>query len=236
MSRSAPTMTLVNPAVKYLEWDSENGNFKHWDKEAKKSVTVELPLEFYVLDELTTIKGFSDKNQGGIWSNEVKNITNQKLKVVGKGKDGKSFQVAEGLYADIKDKLVAEGGKYTRSLYVAMLNDKEEYEIVNFQLKGAAFSGWLDFVNENRNSVMSALIVCKDFKREKKGATKYTIPIFSVEKASEEGNEAAIKLDIELQEYLTPYFEKTQSTAEYVSDVSAERAKDQVEAEDTLPF
>ena len=236
MSRSAPTNTLVNPAKKFLNWNSENGNFEYWDKTAKVNVTVELPVKFYVLDELATIKGFSDKYQGGMWSNEVKNITTQKLKVQGKAKDGKMFNVAEGLYSGIKEAVIAAGGKYTRSLYVAMLNDNDEYEIDNFQLKGAAFSGWLDFCNEVHNNRMVEEIVCKDFKREKKGTTKYTVPIFSLEKASEEGNDAAITLDIELQEYLTKYFEKTQATVEYVNDAGVGHVDDGGETSDGLPF
>src|SRR5690606_16396857 len=108
-------------------------------------------------------------------------------------------------------------------LYAAMLNDNDEYEIVNFQLKGAAFSGWLDFVNENRHAVLHKMIVCDDFKKEKKGNTKYTIPIFKAEEASEEGNQAAIELDIELQEYLKKYFDRTQNKSEeYVEDTSTD--------------
>lgn len=235
MSRSAPTNTLVNPAVKYIDWDSEKGQFKYWNKETKENVEIKLPVKFYVLDELTTVKGYSDKHQGGMWSNEVKNITTQRLKVVGKDKAGKSFQVAEGFYQKIKDSLVAAGAKYTRSLYAAMLNENDEYEIVNFQLKGAAFSGWLDFCNAKRNLIMTDEIVCADFKREKKGATKYTIPVFTSEPASEEGNEAAISLDVELQEYLKAYFEKTQGEAEYVND-SVGDTDDGGEAHDDLPF
>ncbi len=236
MSRSQPTNTLVNPAKRFYDWDSEKGQFKYWDKEAKENVPVKLPVKFYVLDELATVKGFSDKHQGGMWSNEVKNITNQKLKVQGKGKDGKLFQVGEGLYSDIKDNLVAAGGKYTRSLYAAMLNDKDEYEIVNFQLKGAAFSGWLDFCKEQRGDIMTNEVVCEDFKNEKKGATKYTIPLFKTEKASEEGNEAAMNLDIQLQEYLKSYFDKTQAEVEYVSDESKAKAEGLEEPSETLPF
>jgi hypothetical protein len=111
-----------------------------------------------------------------------------------------------------------------------MLNDKEEYEIVNLQLKGAAFSGWLNFVNENKNAVLTAEIVCADFTKEKNGATKYTIPVFTAEEASEEGNKAAIELDIELQVYLREYFDKTQNATEYVEDTVTSSAIDE------LPF
>lgn len=230
MSRSN-NVTLVNPAIRFIDWDSEKGQFKTYDKDKKANVDIELPVEFYVLDELTTIKGFNDKSQGGIWSNEIKDITKQALKVVTKGKDGKITVIAEGLYNDIKAEVAAAGGKYTRSLYVAMLNDNEDYEITNFQLKGAAFSGWLEFVNANRNAVMADKIVCNDFKREKKGATKYTIPVFSSEKASEQGNEAAVNLDVELQEFLKLYFDKSQKAVEYVEDTKA--AQDAV---NDLPF
>lgn len=234
MSRSIPTNTLVSPAVRYIDWDSENGQFKYYNKATKENVAIKLPVKFYVLDELTTIKGYSDKHQGGMWSNEVKNITNQKLKVVGKGKDGKSFKIAEGFYQNIKDAVTAAGGKYTRSLYAAMLNENDEYEIVNFQLKGAAFSGWLEFCNEKKGSIMTDLIVCDDFKREKKGATKYTIPVFSSEIASEEGNDAAITLDVKLQEYLKTYFDKTQEEVEYVNDTTDSESIDN--SDNDLPF
>ena len=219
MSRSSNNNSFPsNPSTMFIDWDSEKGCFKRYDKDKKQNITIPLPVKFYVLDELTTIKGFSDKTQGGIWSNEVKDINKQPLKAVSKSKDGKMSLIGEGLYGDIKDQLVANGGKYTRSLYAAMLDENDEYQIVNFQLKGAAFSGWLDFVTENRFAVMSDEIVCGDFKKEKKGATKYTIPIFSSEKASEEGNEAAIKLDIQLQEYLKEYFDRSQNTTNESTD------------------
>lgn len=236
MSRSTPVNTLVNPAKMFLDWDSEKGQFKYWDKTKKENKALKLPVKFYILDELTTVKGFSDKHQGGIWSNEVKNTVGQKLKVVGKGKDGKLFKVAHGIYQDIKDAITAAGGKYTRSLYVAMLNDNDEYEIVNFQLRGAAFSGWIAFCDEVHNQRMVDEVVCADFKKEKKGATKYTIPIFSLEKASEEGNEAAIALDVELQQYLREYFEKTQAEVEYVNDTGVGHADDGGETDQNLPF
>jgi len=229
MSRSNNTV-LINPATKFLEWDSEKACFEYWDKEKKANVTVKLPIRGYVLDELATVKGYSNKTQNGIWSNEVKDITKQSLSVKSKDKSGKLTVIAEGKWSDIKEIVKAGGGKYTRSLYFAMLNDKEEYEIVNLQLKGAAFSGWLNFVNENKNAVLTAEIVCADFTKEKNGATKYTIPVFTAEEASEEGNKAAIELDIELQVYLREYFDKTQNATEYVEDTVTSSAIDE------LPF
>lgn len=205
MSRSNSEVRLTSPATKFIEWNSEKGQFKYWDKVNKVNVDLPLPVRFYVLDELATIKGFNDKSQSGIFSNEIKSTTKQTLKVMTKGKDNKVTTIAEGLYADIKDLITAAGGKYTRSLYVAMLNDEDEYEIVNFQLKGAAFSGWMDFV-QNTKTFMSDEVYCDDFKKEKKGATKYTVPVFGSETASEEGNAAAMDLDVQLQDYLREYF------------------------------
>lgn len=235
MSRSNNNAPLNNPATMFIDWDSEKGCFKTYDKVAKVNKEIKLPVRFYVLDELTTVKGFSDKTQGGIWSNEVKDITKQPLKVMSKGKDQKLVTLSEGLYTNIKNDLVANGGKYTRSLYAAMLDENDDYQIVNFQLKGAAFSGWLDFVNEHRNSILADEIICNDFKKEKKGATKYTIPVFSSEPASEEGNEAAIKLDVELQEYMKEYFNRSQAS-EYVTDTEGTVQTDGYTQADKLPF
>ena len=214
MSRSNKSETAVNPAVKFIEWNSEKGCFKYYDKATKKNIDIPLPTKFYVLDILKTIKGFSDSTQNGIWSNEVKNLSKQAFKVVTKSKDGKFKTLSEGIYSATKDKIKSEGGKFTMSVYAAMVNDQDEYEIVNFQLKGAALSGWVTFENENRNSVLTDEVICDDFSKEKKGATKYTVPVFRTEKATEEGNDAAIELDIQLQEYLTSYFANTKSDVE----------------------
>ena len=75
MSRSNKSETAVNPAVKFIEWNSEKGCFKYYDKATKKNIDIPLPTKFYVLDILKTIKGFSDSTQNGIWSNEVKNLS-----------------------------------------------------------------------------------------------------------------------------------------------------------------
>lgn len=200
MSRSVDIKE--NPCKKYLEWNSDNGEFTWYDKEAKTKVAVALPIEFLVLDELTTIKGFYEKENAGVWSNEVKNIKEQILNV-----RTKSGKILSGLYEEIKPSLEGFGANYTRSLYVAV-NTDEGFEIWNFQLKGAAFSGWLDFVKEAKKKIYSEKTVCHSFRNEKKGKVTFTIPEFKSVSCTEEENEAAKSLDRELQEYLTYYFNR----------------------------
>lgn len=57
--------------------------------------------------------------------------------------------------------------------------------------------------------------------KRKKGATKYTIPTFTSNPASEE-MKRLLKLDVELQEYLKEYLDRTQNAAEYVNDEGAQ--------------
>jgi hypothetical protein len=242
MSRSQPTQSLVNPAVKYIEWDGENTQFKYWDKDKKENKYLKLPISFYVLDELTTIKKDFNSKYSFLWSNEVKYLSKQPLKVQAKDKNGKIFVLAEGLYGNkdnpgISEAIEAAGGKYTRSLYAAMLNDKDEYELVNFQLKGGSLGGWINFRDNLKlkyDEIPEGHIIVNTFEKEKQGKVTYNVPTFEMETASEEGNEAAIKLDIELQAFLVKYFEKTQNTqeVEYVEDkVATEKDED-----NDLPF
>lgn len=246
MSRSNPVVSIVNPATKFLEWDSETSQFKYWDKQNKKNIFVSLPAEFYVLDILFTVKGFSKKHQQKFWSNEVKNRYEETVKVCTKDKAGKIIEIAEGIFGNdtepgIRDIVDAAGGKVATSVYAIMLNKEEEYEIVNFQFKGGALGGWINFIKDLKlpfGAIPEGLVICNDFTKEKNGATKYTVPIFTMKKASEEGNEAAITADIELQEYLQKYFSKTSKTKELVEiDDSEKEDEDEDEDEKSdLPF
>ena len=64
----------TNPTSKFMEWKSNNKSFSYYDKENKQNVEVKLPLTFLVLEEFHTIKGFSDADQTGIYSNEILQI------------------------------------------------------------------------------------------------------------------------------------------------------------------
>lgn len=204
MSRSSDY--VESPCTKFLQWDSEKSEFNFWDKEAKEKVSVELPLRFIVLDELATIKGYSESQKSGIWSNEVKNTSKEPLIVrTSKG------VIAEGLYKEITGDIAKEGGKYTKSIYVAIENEDKELEIQNFQFKGAAFSGWLDFVKDNKRAIYAKAVVCHSFKSEKKGKVTYTVPEFKIDDTTSEENAQAKALDRTLQKYLVSYFSKSKA-------------------------
>jgi hypothetical protein len=188
-------------AHRYFTWSSEHGCFEYYDHDKKEKVLEPLPFRFVPLDVLGTIKGFSDRLQCGIVSNEVRKVGEQPFTV----KTFKNGEFAKGLYKDIKGKINSEGGKYANSVYIAYeINDK--LCICNIQLTGASMNAFIDYTKDHKNFLNDGSIIVKSFTNEKKGATKYTKPVFEYAPLSAESNALAVKLDEQLQEYLTGYF------------------------------
>lgn len=172
-----------NPASKFLEWKSTKKCFSYYDKDKKINVDVQLPIKFQFLEDFHTVKGFSDSEQTGIYSNEVKFTSTEELHV----KTFSGIDIASGLYNDIKLKILQAGGKYHKSIY-AILNG----EIVNIQVKGSVVSAWSLFANGQKKTAKQPLIKGHSNKFEgnwievnkfedlKKGATEYTVPVFEI--------------------------------------------------------
>jgi hypothetical protein len=202
MSRSNPTELAPNPATKFFDWNGAEGFFYYFDKnkgDKGEKVKVDLPFRFLVLDVLSTIKGFSDADQKGFYSNEVRSTKDEVLNV----RMGKTT-VELGLYADIKDRLAKLGADYTQSVY-ACIKDGNEFVIVNINMKGAALSAWIEFRNKAKGAINEKAIIVKSTLEGKKGAVKYQMPVFELIDVSPETNNIAIELDKELQEYLKQY-------------------------------
>lgn len=211
------TNETTRPTSKYIEWSSSKKCFSYWDKANSKEVLIELPVKFQFLEEFHTIKGFHEQTDAGIYSNEVKFISTEELTV-------KSFKskepLAEGLYKDIKDKVKSIGGKYGKSVYALI-----DGEIVNFQLYGASIAPFMFFLNGDKSKGIKGhshlletnFIEVKDFTNEKKGANKYTAPIFSIGDTynTDEAEQAANKY-----KDIVNYFDK------YSKDVEVEDALD----------
>jgi hypothetical protein len=209
-------MDLVNPAVHFIEWKGEKGVLRYWDKlkgEKGENVFVPIPFKFLVLDCLSTIKGYSDADQSGYWSNEIRNIKEDKLIV--RSKKGKC---SEGCY----DKVMMEckGAKYTQSVYIAM-RENGKLILANLQLFGCAVSAWIEFRKKNKNIYKGAIEIAGTVEG-KKGNTVFFSPEFKVIETLPETDTQAKELDKELQTYLTVYFGKAKEHSDIPDEFPAD--------------
>ena len=196
MSRSNKT-DITTPSKRFFQWSGSEGKIKYYDRETKENVFVELPFTFLVLDRLVTITGYSDEDQSGFWSNEIRSIQNETLTI----RTSKGIRQT-GLYSEVKSIV---GAKFAQSVYIGFYDENKVLQIGNFKFAGSAVSSWIEF-SEGRD-VESGAIRIAGANAEKKGATKYFSPVFEpVTNISEATEESAKELDRELQAYLTAYF------------------------------
>lgn len=198
MSRSNPTGEKPQtPCTRFFEWNGEEGYFYFYNAETKQKEIVSLPFAFLVLDQLSTIKGWSDADQSGIWANEVRYLDKQKLTVF--TKKGKQ---AEGIYENVKGKVA--GSKYTKSVYVAYYNTQKQLEIGCILMSGASLNAWIEFTKDH--NVNKGAIRVETFTTGKKGKVEYRMPSFIGFDCKPETDAKATELDKVLQAYLTEYF------------------------------
>jgi hypothetical protein len=208
MSRSNPTDNAVNPAVRYFEWNSEHGAVRYYDKIANTNVDVGDTFTFILLDQLSTVRGWSDEMGSGIYANEVRDTTQEAMVV----KAFKSGTLVEGIYRDIKDRVKSLGGRFVASLYIAF-KDGNDLKIAALQFKGAALGAWMTFAKDRRAVLYTKAIQIKGSQEEKKGRITFHTPIFSVTDVAAETDRAAVALDKELQAYFKSYFARTKRDA-----------------------
>jgi hypothetical protein len=202
-----------------------------------------MPFTFILLDELHTIKGFNEASEKSIYSNEVKDLKNQKLNV----RMGKET-IELGLYDEIKDAVKVKGGKYSKSCYIAYFDENRLLRIGNIMMTGSSLAGgkykdenkneieiggWMDFVSKNKNEVYKkAIVVTLEERVCVKGANKYRVPKFTLKEISEETNKKANLLDIELQDYLKAYFHKQSTNTEVVEDLITQETEREIKSSD----
>lgn len=243
MSRSNPNAHLTNPSMRWIEWSGERGELSYWDKEANdgKGERVIVPdgFTFILLDQLATIKGFHEASQTGIYSNEVRD-TKQEVMLV---KTHKGKPIAEGLYAAIKESIVAAGGKFTANCYIAFKNEASELVLGSIQFKGASLSPWIEFCKAKRHDIFKKGIRIKGLTEGKKRSVTFKMPKFEIIEISDSTNNIAKALDMELQSYLTAYLgrpktEQVEELPEEESEVPKQQSEpDLVEVEeDNIPF
>ena len=226
MSLSNPRQ--VNPAQKFIEWSGSKGKFYYYDKTSGENVYFEKTIYMVPLDELSTIKGYHDASESGIYSNEVKNITKEKLIV----KSFKGGLITSGLYAEIKGNL--EGGKFGKSVYCALIsNDGKELELANFQFAGSSLGSFIDAkINVDNGNVVSLSPSTEELK---KGTTIYFAPKIKKHETRKDILDRCVDMDRELQAYLTAYFEKPVEEKELITEAQTEN-KPVIEEDNDLPF
>lgn len=212
MSRTSQNERPVSPCERYFEWNGEKGIFKYYDKESKKNVEVSLPFSFLVLDDkMSTIKGWSDEDQSGIWSNEIKDLKNGIITV--RTKKGVR---ATGTYADIKGKV--NGADYVKSLYIAFINSEKKMTIGNLALKGASLNAWIEFASATKD-LYNGIVKVDSSIEGKKGKVIYQMPDFKMSPITEKAEALANELDRTLQDYFKVYFTSTQSTEDLTEEM-----------------
>lgn len=230
LSQDRPT----NPAKHFLKIKS--GAVSYWDSESQDNIKVETPVEFIVLDQLATIKGWSDQDKNGYWSNEVRSVGKDVLSV--RTKKGLKEQ---GIWKAIKGSVGIAGSKYHSSIYIAT-KGRDCLEIQNLSLTGAGLNAWIEFTRKNKiNRVKVILIGWSD---AKKGSVSYKVPVFEAVPMTDSEREEAVELDKQLQAYLNEYFnytpeeEHTETVAQVVDedDVIVEDVDDEPINLDDIPF
>lgn len=196
--------TVVNPAKHYLRVKS--GSVNYYDKEEGQNVDVPTPLSFVVLDQLATVKGWSDADESGYWSNEVRSAGQDAITVrTSKG------EKASGIWKEIKGNSAVAGAKFNASVYIAT-KGRNGLEIQNIAFSGASLNAWIEFVKSNKEVTRGkAKVVISGFADAKKGAVKYQVPIFEAQELSDSELAEAVELDKSLQSYLDGYFANQRS-------------------------
>lgn len=224
MSRSNNT-ELVNPSKRFYEWVGSKGCLKFFDKtkgEKGENVEVALPFTFLVLDRLSTIKGFSDADKSGFWSNEVRDLKTEQLTV-----RTKKGVAAVGLYSTLAP-VLNKGAQYCQSVYIAVKGADGKLELANIQFTGSSIGPWID-ITKGKDIYKYAVTINAKIPA-KKGTNDYFIPgIVLNPNVTEATNKEAIELDKMLQEYLSAYFQRNNSMQKEnvaVSDIIAPGVED----------
>ena len=232
MSRSNPNEQLINPAKRWLRWDSDNKCFKYFDKEAphptdptKKgnNIMVQLPLQFLVLDTLHKISGFSDADSAGIYSNEVRDLKKQQISA-----KIKKVEQIKGLYEDIKGKVT--GARYAQSVYIGYFDENKELQVGNIELTGSSLGPWIEFCKKHKPTEGAIKVVTTNYV-EKNKKVNWNEPVFEAIVVKPETDAKAVAADKILQEYLTAYFDNAKVETTPVTEVAVEHAPEMTNTE-----
>ena len=159
------------------------------------NVMLEMPITFMWILSATSFTGFNEGEGQSIYSNEV--LNQQDLKDFFPKKEGESVEdyyarlksymtltakmgketIATGFYKDIKDSVVAKGGKYCQPNYAMLINGDGTTEIVRFLFSGSSIETWIPF-SGNKTFLSKKAVKLNGSIEKSKGSNDYEAPIF----------------------------------------------------------
>lgn len=226
MSRSNPIENIPNPATRWFQWDGAKGLVRYYDKEASnpaaktgqgRNVELALPFHFVLLDELSSVRGWSESLGSGIYANEIRDVKSDVLIV--KAFKGAPRPIAEGVYSAIRDRVKAAGAHFVTNCYIGYKLG-ERLILASLQFKGAALSAWMEFKRSCPTSLINGRSIPDYYSKAititgsgsgRKGAIVYKFPTFTLKELSAETNAEAMRLDEILQGYLKCYLARTKT-------------------------
>jgi hypothetical protein len=213
----------TNPAKKFYKWESDNKTFSWYNKETKENVLTKLPFEFVTLGKpLITVKGFNEKLNKGIFSNEVQTV-NDELTV--RYFDKNIDPIAIGKWNDIKDTVDAKGAKFHLSIYGYDLKTKE---IINISIKGMGVGEWYELQKSWSHRLADEIVQVKSYKEGKTGKNEYTYPAFNLLRSiTDEELDVVFDALANLKTFLKEYLSKSgNELKEDINDVEEEPEDD----------
>jgi len=213
MSRSNPVEKNSHPCHLWLEWKGGPGVLSYWDKnrgdngERVEIDVTKKPFRFIYLDQTSTVRGYSKVRKCGVFSNEIRDTRIEPFVV--KFFDGKEV-IANGLWNDIKDTVTSKrnGGGFGKNVYVAY-KEGAELRVGCIQMTGCALGPWFEFFDSNKKAVEARGVVMARGDKDVSGDVEFHPPVFALCDVSPETDNAAKKLDVDLQAFLADYFAKS---------------------------
>lgn len=187
---------IKSPLKYYVRYAAEKGQFEYWDGE--KAVYFDV-LEMVLLDDRKCITGYNEKRKTRITSNRVQSTAKEMLRV----RCGEEI-LAEGLYNDIKDKIVVSGGKFTNEIF-AMVKIDGEFVPASIQFAGVANGCWIDFLDQSggKYALYRSMVRATKGEHTKKGRSEFYTVAFETAQLPADLDVAANEFnDDSLQPYL----------------------------------
>jgi len=201
MSISNP-VSNSNPAKLKIEWEGGKNKLSAYDFETKEQIEINCPFYFIPLDQLFSVVGF-DKRENTptpIYSNECRKHS-EVLTV-----KTKKVNIATGTWKEIKDKVESVSGKYCKIIYAAMVipcakkTDIPTLKMVKICLSSSGFGNFTDAGIKDDGCVIE---INNNGVEQKKMGQKFFSPVFKRTIIRAELLIEAIKMDKELQKYLS---------------------------------